>query len=514
MMALAMVLTLSQCKKQEQTNSIEADGETVSIVLDVRDHGTRCDVNTETGVVSFQQNDVVLVGSGGKYVGTLTCRGDRFMGDIVSPTENEPLKFFFLGNRATTETLTAGTSTSCTVNISNQKDITKRPVISFALSTENYSPATSTYHAFFENRAALVKFNVYGASSTEGTIITGLNNQVTVNFNATDSSEDPIYSYSEAGGDGNIILPAGNGEKWAILLPQDALSASSSDNTLHSEDGMFHGCRPAIPAINANGYLFQGIDINLHPKGATAGKFTVNTSGDQVYFSNGNLQYICSATTPYWRFANHQYDYLGTTTGQNSAATNVDRDLFGWGASGDPYMPYLTSTSSSDYPTNETDFTDWGNNTIQGVGTGWRTLTGDEWNYVINERTGIRYEKVSIHVDANNDIPGIILFPDNWNTSIYSPTNPNTYTADAGGVITLGIWNDCEASGAIFLPAAGHRSGIVYYDYSEASSDYWSSTISSENNKMSIRLSFQNSLIITHTWANNGFSVRLVKDVE
>ena len=90
-------------------------------------------------------------------------------------------------------------------------------------------------------------------------------------------------------------------------------------------------------------------------QGAVSGHaFTVNADGDQVLFSQGNLQYIGSASTPYWKFAEHQWDCLGTTTGQNSSDENVDRDLFGWGTSGYDhgavcYQPWSTSQTNSDY---------------------------------------------------------------------------------------------------------------------------------------------------------------------
>ena len=46
------------------------------------------------------------------------------------------------------------------------------------------------------------------------------------------------------------------------------------------------------------------------PEGAINGLFTINENGDQVYFSQGNLQYQASTNT--WRFAEHQWDYVGT----------------------------------------------------------------------------------------------------------------------------------------------------------------------------------------------------------
>ena len=44
-------------------------------------------------------------------------------------------------------------------------------------------------------------------------------------------------------------------------------------------------------------------------EGALNGRFTINANGDQVIFSQGNLQYQASTQT--WRFAEHQYDFVG-----------------------------------------------------------------------------------------------------------------------------------------------------------------------------------------------------------
>ena len=47
------------------------------------------------------------------------------------------------------------------------------------------------------------------------------------------------------------------------------------------------------------------------PGGALSGLFSVSAT-QQVHFSQGNLQYQASTNT--WRFAEHQYDYVGTQT--------------------------------------------------------------------------------------------------------------------------------------------------------------------------------------------------------
>ena len=75
------------------------------------------------------------------------------------------------------------------------------------------------------------------------------------------------------------------------------------------------------------------LDVASYDEGALRGEFSVSAT-QTVRFSQGNLQYIGSAATPYWKFAESQWDYLGTSNGHKGTDVNVDRDLFRWGASG------------------------------------------------------------------------------------------------------------------------------------------------------------------------------------
>ena len=56
------------------------------------------------------------------------------------------------------------------------------------------------------------------------------------------------------------------------------------------------------------------------PQGAINGLFSVSESA-QVYFSQGNLQY--QASTGIWRFAEHQWDYVGGTEPEYGIYGNV-----------------------------------------------------------------------------------------------------------------------------------------------------------------------------------------------
>ena len=251
LMALAMVLTLAQCKKNEP----EGD-RIVPITLDVqaKSDGSKINVDPNDGTVAFEQNDVVYVGSGGKYVGKLTCRGTRFVGNLTNPVMNEPLYFYFLGNRSLFGEFTPGSSTSCSFDIMDQTDIENMPVISSAISDQDFT-GEGTYTAYFRNRAALVMFNVETASTMSQTIIEGMKNFVTVDF------VNNTLSYSEMAG-GAITLPAGSGERWAILLPQNALAAGN-EGSAYSADNLYTGTRGAVPAITANGYYVDGIPVTV-----------------------------------------------------------------------------------------------------------------------------------------------------------------------------------------------------------------------------------------------------------
>ena len=537
LMAFALTMTMSQCKKNEGQPT--SNDEVVTITLDVKNNdNSKVVVNTTTGTVDFETGDKIYVGSGGKYVGFLTHNGTNFSGNITNPTENQPLQFYFLGNVTPSETLSAGTTEECSVVISDQTE--HLPVISCAASNENYVSGVTAYSAHLLNKCALVKFNVTTPSNSP-ICITGMKNKVTVDF--TQNTMTPSID-----GNGVIMLPGGSGEnveKWAILLPQEAVEVGEMGSAF-SEGGSFIGLRGAICSICENDYISLGIEVDVTtevvPTGAINGKFTINADGDKVYFSQGNLQYIGSASTPYWKFAENQWDYFGTTTGQNSSNHNVDRDLFGWGTSGyhdssDPYnvnyQPWSTSSTvvnvtynyygygpsmnmaSPNLNGNSANY-DWGvYNQISNGGNivnQWRTLTFDEWWYVLNTRTtssGIRYAKAKV-----NNVNGALLLPDDWSTSIYILNNTNNYNASfSSNSLSASQWDVLEQHGVIFLPAAGGRDGTSGYN-TDLGGEYWSASCDESETSSYVFFSNQYLFVIRNNNRFYGHSVRLVHDTE
>ncbi len=265
-------------------------------------------------------------------------------------------------------------------------------------------------------------------------------------------------------------------------------------------------------------------NFTAYPTGAINGQFSVNETL-QVLFSQGNLQYQASTNT--WKFADNQFDYIGSDNNNISSSYSGWIDLFGWGTSGynhgaNCYQPWSTSTSYSDYYAygcyflnlcDQTGQADWGYNPISNDGNQenqWRTLTNQEWQYLFYTRTttsGIRYAKAKV-----NDVNGVILLPDDWSSETYSLSNTNSTGASfSNNTISASQWNTLEQAGAVFLPAAGRRNGT---SVGSMGSDgyYWSATCNVRiHHPYSIFFSDWQLYISSFSTSQ---SVRLVRDFE
>ena len=255
----------------------------------------------------------------------------------------------------------------------------------------------------------------------------------------------------------------------------------------------------------------------------TAGGFSVSAD-KQVTFSPGNLQYTQSTNT--WSFAENQWDYIGTDNviggivesdptiyGDYKYGTALaDKvDLFGWSTSANNFGV----STSEDYNDYYGSFVDWGSNQIgNDAPNTWRTLTEDEWEYVVFDRPNASSLNGVAQV---NGVNGLILLPDNWtcpagitfksgfhsNSGVYYYAAYQTFTDDQ--------WSKLEAAGAVFLPAAGSRDGsaVLYVQYIGY---YWSATEGSIYGAYS--LDFDSSEANENGPARYyGTSVRLVKDL-
>ena len=225
--------------------------------------------------------------------------------------------------------------------------------------------------------------------------------------------------------------------------------------------------------------------INLSTNGGrttedTKGRFSVGENR-WVVFAQGNLQYNAGTNT--FRFAHNQYDLIGDDNSDIASDYSGWIDLMGWGTSGvGTSYPYLSTRNVADYgpatgSITETQY-DWGvYNAIENAGAAntWRTLTSSEWDCLLNTRSvDKRFAKVSLSVASNTIVNGMVLFPDDYDFEdglVCNETNLG-YSSNA---ISLGLWQQMEAEGAVFLPAAGYREGTLTNQV-DGTGYYWSSS--------------------------------------
>lgn len=236
---------------------------------------------------------------------------------------------------------------------------------------------------------------------------------------------------------------------------------------------------------------------NPHP-------FTV-ANGKQVYFSQGNLQYNAkgaSATAASgenvggtWRFAAHQFEFIGTDNEKASQTYDGWIDLFCWGTSGynhgaDCYQPWGRSDAEGAfhaYGENETNLcdgdgkADWGYNKISNGGNAenmWRTLTVDEADYLMESR--LNAESLFGVGIIGGCIEGMIFLPDDWTCPTGLEFKPGSYEFGKPiehNIYSYSEWSRMETAGAVFLPACGefkdYGEGFKVYDLRIAGT-YWS----------------------------------------
>ena len=318
--------------------------------------------------------------------------------------------------------------------------------------------------------------------------------------------------------DFNIYLPVGTYSTFDITIT--ATDGSKCVKSLNAGSILTINRNERV-TLTREGDALEFVDAFGH----LPGLFSVSAT-KQVYFAKGNLQNLNGQ----WRFAEHQWDYLG-------AYSATAWDLFGWSGDGNYNYGMSTSTSPSSYSgsfanwgtqigdgeTWETlssaesensysgsSFVDWG--TQIGDGETWYTLNNDEWYYVLNSRDaskkGVGTVTVVTTVDTN-EIHGLILLPDAW-------TLPAGLTFNSGtgswtrNPYTAAEWEQMEAAGAVFLPAAGYRDGTELNDVGTYGY-YWSSSLGDESHAYFV--GFRKNYVTNYVNAYRyyGRSVRLVQ---
>ncbi len=403
----------------------------------------------------------------------------------------------------------------------------------------------------------IVTNSAYQLSGSKSITLNSEGNDVTVSPAAKVGDNNRVVVL----GNGNLTIPAnttGQANAVDVQVPVLPVGTNNSAFTIRvrthragtvgaiifqqsQEEGNKHLDQGKI------GYAMAKMDGYEADHMTYVGLFTINADGDKVFFSKGNLQwsYDNGATHAVngggtavgtWRFALHQYDTIGRASNNNtlSPTSNDWIDLFGWGTSGyDEKSPYMIGVPDRYYGISGlnniagTNY-DWGSyNAISNGGNLprlWRVLSGKEgeWLYVmkmrINSTLGLPDGDNSTNACFTKatvcNVCGVILFPNGYlHPSDVSVLGTPSYNVSGAGYSSFVVsnvmdWERMEASGAVFLPAAGYREEAVvnrvnsymyywtssYYDASEA---YYMNYSSSSREEARSR----------------GCSVRLVQDL-
>ena len=340
---------------------------------------------------------------------------------------------------------------------------------------------------------------------------------------------------------GAVFLPASSLRIGAdvIDIQSNGYYWSATPNGASYANYQYTTSRQADTGCNNNRYV--GHTVRLVKNCATeeeaesayvAKPFTV-AEGKQITFAKGNLQYTQSTQT--WAFAEQQYDMLGTDNvdgGTEQTDTNfgyyykdgtalADKiDLFGWsGSTGSAKWGVSTSTNKTDY---SGDFVDWGKNTIgTDIPDTWRTLTKDEWGYLLSGRTNaynlVGGARINLNADGSKYVNGLVLLPDNWTCPAgvtFKSGLAGTYSVQAYAdyqTFTFSDWQLLESAGAVFLPASGSRYGasvfsVQYYGF------YWSATPAASDEAYYMSFSSYSCFSKYGKGSLYGYAVRLVKN--
>lgn len=216
-----------------------------------------------------------------------------------------------------------------------------------------------------------------------------------------------------------------------------------------------------------------------------------------VAFSKGNLQYRPSDGK--WRFAEHQWDYAG----ESGAGWT---DLFQW--------------EPGDWGVNIRVFEYFRPSVVDGE---FRSLSADEWNYLLNTRTtksGHRWFTGTLKWGPNTgeSTNGLFLLPDKfaWHESYgKEPTDAQYNQVTTGYTVdnTIGArFDKLEAAGVVFIPYAGKSVETIVSDIGDKLY-LWTRTIGEADKAKCVECPVTDGYSINEQPVENGFSVRLATDL-
>lgn len=388
-------------------------------------------------------------------------------------------------------------------------------------------PAVQTYHATnrlvnfpmyaesenrtlnFHNMCGVLELNLRERGISVKQIIVSTDQNIAGNFSVGTEAGTNYKCVKSSDACGNntktVVLDCGGGvsinsaTKFYIYLPVADFSQFSIEVvTTAGASSILKKTSTSAMTLERNHVKTVGFNKPLHnnPDNGLRGLYSVSAS-QRVFIAHGNLYYKLPCTrrtilgtrtdtVAYWGFYNKQWGHYHNSTQGNASGDTLS--FFPWGYNNSTTYNYATNSPQ--------EFVDWGSvasikstqvgNKTRGIGDHWRTLSGEEWHYLLFDRTmtfgAPRYAAVELTYVENNRTKtknGILLYPDRYNptegpikqnvpgqrnpnydpTREVSTTNQALSTYGTWTPVSWSEWQTMEGLGCAFLPANGYRAG-------------------------------------------------------
>ena len=527
MALLGGVLAVGSCQKENNTDGIPEGAVLLTAEGFGGMEGDKTSVSAES--VVWENGDRVSL-NGAEY--TVTVSGDKAYVTGFNIPDVQFQGIYPAGLGAGTHTVTVPSQYESHYN--NGRQVLHQPMLAMAGAGDNairFRHATAAVRVLVKNSLDVdVVVTGVKVSSAEGQlcgtrgVTLGVGTLAVAAQSGTIAEEDKQVSVELTD---SPVLAHGGSDIIEVQVPILPVVAGNMTITLYAHmAGAALGARnftfthtASHTALARNVMMTARVNLSTnggHTTEDTKGRFSVGENR-WVVFAQGNLQYNAGTST--FRFAQNQYDIIGDGNSHIASGYSGWIDLMGWGTSGyGTSYPYLSTTNLADYGPASGSISgtqyDWGvYNAIENAGAAntWRTLTSSEWDCLLNTRNvEKRYAKVSLSVGSDNIVNGMVLFPDDYDFEDGLVCNESglDYSSNA---ISLGLWQQMEAEGAVFLPAAGYREGAVTNQVNSAGY-YWSS---SKIGEYARALRFDNGNMVSDSSpaAYYGNSIRLCSDI-
>ena len=478
LMAVALVLGMTQCKKRIEPVNPTTNGQGLHISVRV-DNGAKHSITLSgdnVGKVDFEDGDFLWVLNNNQIVGQIFYDSNthsfsgsigvdvtHLWGDKLALKDSDYLYFTYTNNEGPEMEVDDETGLfEFSLDIADQTE--KLPLVSFGQTDETLgyykdNVGLDDLSCELKNQCALVKFELDEPTADDVMLTKVCSNLNLDIYNMTITPETGLQGVIQ------LYNPAGENAskyRWGIILSDGNAAAADAfiGNTVYQG-------AVAFPTIQNNMLIDEDhnngpLSINLNVPSATINKhcFYNPMTGGWLEVAKGNLKYTKSTNT--YNFITPAYGTVETNN-QNVGELYANQDevsLFGYGAWGTS-CPYNTVNDSyneetGQWSTNYAWQSDFNENLQIDGKTGWRTMTDYE-TYFIFQGLGVYYTGTVAGVH------GLILLSMTWDGTMPSGAEPGCH-GWSNVTISATDWPEYENHGAFFFPYAGRRSGVNVSD--------------------------------------------------